>query len=143
MAVLCTWGLERGSQAVVPTHICRTLPLPPPSSSRLSPSLLLPVFFPALLPLPPVHIYNTMLNLSLFLQKVSSKLGPSIRQQDRGLRPEQEPSGQGSGPTGQDIPRPQPSSKLRQGVSPRRARQSLGMLPSYSHYKLRSGARRQ
>lgn len=63
----------------------------------------------------------------LFLQKVSSKLGPSIRQQDRGLRPEQEPSGQGSG---QDILRPlTASSELRQGVSPRRARQSLGMLP--------------
>lgn len=44
-ALLCTWGLERGSQAVVPTHICSTLPLPPPSSSRLSASLLLPVFF--------------------------------------------------------------------------------------------------
>lgn len=42
----------------------------------------------------------------LFLQKVSSKLGPSIRHQERGIRPEQEPSGQRTGLTGQGIPRP-------------------------------------
>lgn len=69
----------------------------------------------------------------LFLQKVSSKLGPSIRQQDRGLRPEQEPSGQGSGLTGQETHGPlADSSTLRRGASPRRTRQSqiqsLGML---------------
>lgn len=69
----------------------------------------------------------------LFLQKVSSKLGPSIREQDRGLRPEQEPSGQGSGVTGQEISRPLSDGPTpRQGVSLRRTRQSqiqsLGML---------------
>lgn len=127
--LLWTWGLEleSGSQAVAPTHICSTLPLPPPPSSRLSPSLLLPCFFsPALLPR-----YDA--EPQLFLQKESSKLGPSIRQQDRGLRPEQEPSGQGTGLSGQDIPRPlTASSTLRPGVPARRARQShsqsLGML---------------
>ncbi|XP_056892908.1 microtubule-associated tumor suppressor 1 homolog A-like isoform X1 [Takifugu flavidus] len=39
-------------------------------------------------------------------RKVSSKLGPSIRQQERGVRPEQEPSGSSrSGLTGLGIPR--------------------------------------
>lgn len=128
------------SQAVVHTHICSTLPLLPPSSLRLSPSLLLPVCFFLHFCLFLQFIFtlaNTVVvwdaKRQLFLQKVSSKLGPSIREQDRGLRPEQEPSGQGSGVTGQEISRPLSDGPTpRQGVSLRRTRQSqiqsLGML---------------
>ncbi|TWW59508.1 hypothetical protein D4764_06G0010380 [Takifugu flavidus] len=61
---------------------------------------------------PPSHQTNATVSgrspakLQLFLQKVSSKLGPSIRQQERGVRPEQEPSGSSrSGLTGLGIPR--------------------------------------
>ena len=61
---------------------------------------------------------------------MSSKLGPSIRQPHRGLRPEREPSGQGPGPTGQEIPRPwSNSSTLRQGASPGRTRPRQIQIP--------------
>ena len=151
------------------TPSCPLLPLspsfsfpPPPLSNTVSPSLLPSA--PSLPPsFPPIHISdsergmaNTMVSVhsselgplgwdavtkrQLFLQKVSSKLGPTARQQGRGIRVDKGPSGpapppgSGTGLLGQGSPRPRQahsdSSTLREdgqsavGGSPTRVRQS-------------------
>lgn len=133
-----------------------------PSVFKLSPSLL--PFAPSLLPsLYPLYISdsnqgmaNTMVSVrsselgplgwdavakrQLFLQSVSSKLGPNARQQGRVVRPDKGPSGlavplgAGTGHPGQGSPGPRQAqsdgSMLREdgqsagGGSPTRARQS-------------------